>query len=108
MYVYGLAELQHKSGVEVAVLHLAHNRKRSYLVTEDIAFEVLHRYRSASEREGKDEKAEGKGSRGRRMELIAVTINMRNHGEREVCISLVLWQMGRGGGRREVIREQVC
>ncbi|OQV07349.1 hypothetical protein CLAIMM_11799 [Cladophialophora immunda] len=70
VYVYGLEELADKSNVEVAVLYLAHNRKRSYLVTEDIAYEVLHRYRTETRR--------------KKYELIALTINMRNHGDREV------------------------
>lgn len=70
IYVYGLEELKQKSGVEVAVLYLAHQRTRTYLVTEEIAHEVLHRYRS--------------GTRRKRVELIAVTMNMRNHGDRLV------------------------
>jgi len=45
-------------------------RTRTYLVTEAIAHEVLHRYRN----DGKK----------KRFELIAVTMDMRNHGEREV------------------------
>jgi hypothetical protein len=69
IYIYGLDELRQASGVEVAVLYLAHNRTRTYRVTEDIAHEVLHRYRT-------DE-------RKKRVELIAVTMNMRNHGSRE-------------------------
>ena len=43
----------------------------SYLVTEGIAHEVLSRYR-------RDE-------RKKSVEFIAVTFNMRNHGDREVC-----------------------
>jgi hypothetical protein len=70
IYIYGLNELKHASGVEVAVLYLAHNRTRTYLVTEGIAHEVLHRFRT-----------DGRKSR---VELIAVTMNMRNHGDREV------------------------
>ncbi|EXJ70406.1 uncharacterized protein A1O5_06474 [Cladophialophora psammophila CBS 110553] len=73
VYVYGLDELAHKTNAEVAVLYLAHNRKRSYLVTEDIAYEVLHRYRTEK-------------GRKKKYELIALTINMRNHGDREVCV----------------------
>jgi hypothetical protein len=71
IYVYGLEELNQTSGVEVAVLYLAHNRTRTYLVTEGIAHEVLHRYRT--------------DGRKRKVEMIAVTMNMRNHGDREVC-----------------------
>ncbi|XWW94139.1 hypothetical protein V2A60_002081 [Cordyceps javanica] len=71
IYVYGLEELQDYSG-EITVLHLAHNRTRTYLVTEAIAHEILHRHR----RNG--------GGRSRRP-LIAVTMNMRNHGDREIC-----------------------
>ncbi|KAJ9605301.1 hypothetical protein H2200_009958 [Cladophialophora chaetospira] len=70
VYVYGLNELVRKADVEIAVLYLGHNRKRSYLVTEDIAYEVLHRYRCER--------------RQKRYELIALTMNMRNHGDREV------------------------
>jgi len=74
VYIYGLDELAHKTNVEVAVLYLAHNRKRSYLVTEDIAHEVLHRYRTEQ--------------RQKKYELIALTMNMRNHGDREVWFPL--------------------
>jgi hypothetical protein len=57
--------------VDVAVLYLAHNRTRTYLVTEGIAHEILHRYRN--------------DGRKKKVEMIAVTMNMRNHGDREVC-----------------------
>lgn len=70
IYLYGLDELKRTSGVEIAVLYLAHMRTRTYLVTEAIAHEVLHRYRS--------------DGRKKRVELIAVTMDMRNHGERVV------------------------
>ncbi|KAK4059864.1 hypothetical protein Trihar35433_10408 [Trichoderma harzianum] len=70
IYVYGLDELQQKSGVDVAVLYLAHNRTRTYLVTEGIAHEILHRYRSDGRR--------------KKVEMIAITMNMRNHGDRQV------------------------
>lgn len=72
IYVYGLDELTQKEGVEVAVLYLAHNRTRTYLVTEGIAHEVLHRYRT--------------DRRQKKVEMIAVTMNMRNHGDREVSL----------------------
>lgn len=70
IYIYGLEELQEQSG-DVAVLYLAHNRTRTYLVTEGIAHEVLHRYRTDGRRN--------------KVGMIAVTMNMRNHGDREVC-----------------------
>ena len=70
IYIYGLNELKRTSGVEIVVLYLAHMRTRTYLVTEAIAHEVLHRYRT----DGREKKAE----------LIAVTMDMRNHGDREV------------------------
>ncbi|PTB63642.1 hypothetical protein BBK36DRAFT_1171118 [Trichoderma citrinoviride] len=70
IYIYGLLELEQKSGVDVAVLYLAHNRTRTYLVTQGIAHEILHRYRS--------------DGRKKKVEMIAVTMNMRNHGDREV------------------------
>ncbi|KAL7943658.1 Alpha/Beta hydrolase protein [Trichoderma barbatum] len=70
IYIYGLDELKQKLGVDVAVLYLAHNRTRTYLVTEGIAHEILHRYRS--------------DSRKKKLEMIAITMNMRNHGDREV------------------------
>jgi hypothetical protein len=70
IYIYGLDELTRKSGVEIGVLYLAHMRTRTYLITEAIAHEVLHRYRT--------------DGRTKRVELIAVTMDMRNHGEREV------------------------
>jgi hypothetical protein len=72
IYIYGLDELKHQSGVEVAVVYLAHNRTRTYKVTEGIAHEVLHQYRS--------------DGRPKKLELIALTMNMRNHGDREVRI----------------------
>lgn len=72
IYVYGLEELKQKSGVDVGVLYLAHNRTRTYLVTEGIAHEILHRYRN--------------DGRKKKVEMIAVTMNMRNHGDREVWI----------------------
>jgi hypothetical protein len=70
VYIYGLDELKRSPGVEIGVLYLAHMRTRTYLVTEAIAHEVLHQYRT-------DE-------RKKMVELIAVTMDMRNHGEREV------------------------
>ncbi|KAM0263710.1 hypothetical protein ACHAQJ_001024 [Trichoderma viride] len=70
IYIYGLDELEQKSDVDVAVLYLAHNRTRTYLVTEGIAHEILHRYRN--------------DGRKKKVEMIAVTMNMRNHGDREV------------------------
>jgi hypothetical protein len=73
IYIYGLDELKQPSGVEVAVLYLAHMRTRTYLVTEAIAHEVLHRYRN--------------DGREKTVELIAVTMDMRNHGERMVSTS---------------------
>lgn len=71
VYIYGLDNLKEKSGVDIACLYLAHNRTRTYLVTEGIAHEVLNRYRN--------------DGRSKKMELIAVTFNERNHGDREVC-----------------------
>lgn len=78
-YVYGLDELNHAKGAEVAVLYLAHNRTRTYLVTEGIAHEILHRYRT--------------DGRQKKVEMIALTMNMRNHGDREVsmCTSTLLF-----------------
>ena len=70
IYIYGLDELKQPSGGEIGVLYLAHMRTRTYLVTEAIAHEVLHQYRT--------------GRRKKNRELIAVTMDMRNHGEREV------------------------
>ncbi|RFU28501.1 hypothetical protein B7463_g7842, partial [Scytalidium lignicola] len=70
VYIYGLDELKQTSDVEVAVLYLAHMRTRTYLVTEAIAHEVLHRYRT--------------DGRKKRVGLIAITMDMRNHGDRIV------------------------
>ncbi|TFA98382.1 hypothetical protein CCMA1212_009851 [Trichoderma ghanense] len=81
IYIYGLVELEQQSGVDVAVLYLAHNRKRTYLVTEGIAHEILHRYRS--------------DGRKKKVEMIAVTMNMRNHGDREVSREANLTWSGR-------------
>lgn len=71
IYIYGLDDLKEKSGVDIAVLYLAHNRTRTYLVTEGIAHEILNRFRT--------------DGRSKKLELIAVTFNERNHGDREVC-----------------------
>ncbi|KAJ5108665.1 hypothetical protein N7456_005340 [Penicillium angulare] len=75
LYVYGLDEINSSppegfSG-EVAVLYMAHNRTRTYRVMEDMAHELLHRYRTDTRK-------------GEPIGLIAVTMNMRNHGDREV------------------------
>jgi hypothetical protein len=70
IYIYGLDELKQSSGVEIGVFYLAHMRTRTYLVTEAIAHEVLHQYRT--------------DGRKKKRELIAITMDMRNHGEREV------------------------
>jgi hypothetical protein len=70
IYIYGLEELQGGENERIAVLYLAHNRTRTYLVTEGVAQEVLHRYRT--------------DQRQKNAPLIAVTMNMRNHGDREV------------------------
>lgn len=72
-YVYGLYELKCSIDENIAVLYLAHNRTRTYKVTEGVAHEVLHRYKT----DGRRKKAQ----------LIAVTMNMRNHGDREVNIT---------------------
>lgn len=79
VYIYGLDELRQTSGCEVAVLYLAHNRTRTYLVTENIAHEILHRYRTDGAK--------------KKVEMIAVTMNMRNHGAREVFISLSIFYL---------------
>lgn len=83
LYIYGLEEVNaslseagNLSG-EVAVLYMAHNRTRTYLVMEAMAHEILHRYRN-------DERNARSGPVG----LIAVTMNMRNHGDREVSICI--------------------
>ncbi|CRG87186.1 hypothetical protein PISL3812_04203 [Talaromyces islandicus] len=75
IYIYGLDEVHHSKSLdnngEIAVLYMAHNRTRTYRVMEDMAHEILHRYRTDTRK-------------GRPMGLIAVTMNMRNHGDREV------------------------
>lgn len=70
IYLYGLEDLDDLPSDDIAVLYLAHNRTRTYLVTEGIAHEILHIYRTDRRR--------------KRMPMIAVTMNMRNHGDREV------------------------
>ena len=86
IYIYGLEELPRTqlpsphtegSATEVAVLYLAHNRTRTYKVTEDIAHEILHQFHT--------------DSRPKTMGMIAVTMNMRNHGDREVGNPPSLW-----------------
>ena len=82
-YVYGLDELP-KSHVDasraqqVACLFLAHGRMGTYLSTEEIAHEILWRYRNGLV--GFD----GKEADRPYLPLIAATFDMRNHGEREV------------------------
>ncbi|KAJ5611172.1 hypothetical protein N7510_007891 [Penicillium lagena] len=71
IYVYGLQEANREPNGEVAVLYMAHNRTRTYRVMEDMAHEILHRYQTDK-------------TPGRSISLIAVTMNMRNHGDREV------------------------
>lgn len=71
IYIYGLDDLKRRSNVDIGVLYLAHNRTRTYQVTENIAHEVLHRYRTDD-------------GTTKSVELIAITMNMRNHGDREV------------------------
>src|ERR1700712_4312394 len=63
IYIYALDELKRPSGVEIGVLYLAHMRTRTYLVTEAIAHEVLHQYRT--------------DGRIKKRELVAVTMDMR-------------------------------
>jgi len=70
VYIYGLGELVNKSNVEIGVLYLAHGRTRSYIDTEDQAHEVLDKYRQVP--------------REKKVELIAVAFDMRNHGKREI------------------------
>lgn len=105
IYVYGLEELSAVQGKgsegsgtgegregsleEIAVLYLAHQRTRTYAVTEGIAHEVLHRYRE-------DE-------RPKKVKMIAVTFNMRNHGDREVSTLVSGSQKVIGNGTCEVL-----
>ena len=63
---------------ELAVLYLAHNRTRTHVVTQNIAHEILWRYRQGVV--GFDGETAAPG----RLPLVAVTMDMRNHGEREV------------------------
>lgn len=67
-YVFGLDEIA-PDAEEVAVLYLAHMRTRTYQVTEGMAHELLHQYKRAGRN---------------KISLIAVTMDMRNHGAREV------------------------
>ncbi|KAF5722169.1 alpha beta hydrolase family domain-containing protein [Fusarium mundagurra] len=43
IYLYGLEDLDDLPSDDIAVLYTAHNRTRTYLVTEGIAHEILHR-----------------------------------------------------------------
>ncbi|CRG91271.1 hypothetical protein PISL3812_08319 [Talaromyces islandicus] len=80
-YVYGLEEAEKQGYSDVAVLYLAHGRTRNYGDMEAIAHEVLYQYGNA----------EGRRSAG----LIAVTLDMRNHGERKLSDkSNDAWDMG--------------
>lgn len=81
IYIYGLDELKRPSSAEIGVLYLAHMRTRTYLVTEAIAHEILHQYQTNGRKKTK--------------ELIAVTMDMRNHGQREISNSANLtWKDG--------------
>lgn len=77
VYIYGLDEVEisksPENNGEIAVLYMAHNRTRTYRVMEDMAHEILHRYRTDTRK-------------GKPLGLIALTMNMRNHGDREVGI----------------------
>jgi hypothetical protein len=68
VYVYGLDELVSELGVDLAVLYLGHGRTGSYEDAEIIAQQLLHDYRSDVS--------------PKKMELIAVCFDLRNHGER--------------------------
>ncbi|ORX39436.1 hypothetical protein BD324DRAFT_607725 [Kockovaella imperatae] len=84
VYILGLEELQasRKDG-QVTVLYLAHMRKSTYTVTENLGHEILYRY-----------KQHCKGDQSRRG-LIAVTMDMRNHGAREISrLANLTWQDG--------------
>lgn len=72
VYVYGLEEAQQQGYTDVVVLYFGHGRTSNYLVSEGVAQQVLHDYRS----DGRPKKAG----------LISVTFDARNHGERKVYI----------------------
>ncbi|KAL2824346.1 Alpha/Beta hydrolase protein [Aspergillus cavernicola] len=74
VYIYGLEGIKEApwSESEIAVLYLAHGRTLTYLSVEGIAHEILHQYRSHS--------------RQKKVNLIAVTLDMSNHGEREISV----------------------
>lgn len=80
VYVYGKDELttyNTNHPTEFGVLYLAHGRTRNYRDTEEIAHEVLHQYRN--------------DARPKKVELIVVTFDMRNHGDREVRLDSALF-----------------
>ncbi|KAL5344003.1 Alpha/Beta hydrolase protein [Aspergillus crustosus] len=72
VFIYGLDEIKNQSQAEteLAVLYLAHGRTLDYHSTEIVAQEVLHRYRSEA--------------REKKVDLIAVTLDLSNHGERKI------------------------
>lgn len=70
VYVYGLPPTP-VSAERASILYMAHQRTRTYKVTEGMAHEILHQYRSRSRIEPKET-------------LLAVTFDMRGHGEREI------------------------
>lgn len=70
-YVYGLKELKGHSD-QLAILYLAHGRGRTHQATEKILKYVISQY----------------NKRSQATDLIGVTIDMRNHGERLLDIKL--------------------
>jgi hypothetical protein len=78
VYIYGLEEIKTalRSESEIAVIYFAHGRTFTYLSVEGVAHGILHQYRT--------------DSRKKKVDLIAVTLDMSNHGEREVCFFFII------------------
>lgn len=70
VYVYGLPPTPILDQ-RASILYMAHQRTRTYKVTEGMAQEILHQYRSREPAQLKET-------------LLAVTFDMRGHGEREI------------------------
>lgn len=81
VYVYGLPSTP-TLNQRVSILYMAHQRTRTYKVTEGMAHEILHQNRSHGPAQPKET-------------LLAVTFDMRGHGEREISREANLtWKEG--------------
>lgn len=83
VYVYGLAEVKQQVCSELVILYFCQGRTGSYLDIEDVVHEIVHQYRASRPK--------------LRAGRVAVTFNMRNHGDRIVCLIPCALPPGGGG-----------